>query len=132
MLKSIVVFRECKDEINNLIVGKNPENLSQLSLSCHFNIDHDDLIEILKKANGNYVEQYTFIMNMASESDYMNVFRGAKFYYLDRNYKYDVDKILPVFMNYKFFEKDKINIAKNILRFLRHSNRKKIIFKKNI
>ena len=130
--KSIVVFRECKDEINNLIVGKNPENLSQLSLSCHFNIDHDDLIEILKKANGNYVEQYTFIMNMASESDYMNVFRGAKFYYLDRNYKYDVDKILPVFMNYKFFEKDKINIAKNILRFLRHSNRKKIIFKKNI
>ena len=130
--KSIVVFRECKDEINNLIVGKNPENLSQLSLSCHFNIDHDDLIEILKKANGNYVEQYTFIMNMASESDYMNVFRGAKFYYLDRNYKCDVDKILPVFMKYKFFEKDKINIAKNILRFLRHSNRKKIIFKKNI
>ena len=130
--KSIVVFRECKDEINNLIVGKNPENLSQLSLSCHFNIDHDDLIEILKKANGNYVEQYTFIMNMASESDYMNVFRGAKFYYLDRNYKCDVDKILPVFMKYKFFENDKINIAKNILRFLRHSNRKKIIFKKNI
>ena len=130
--KSIVVFRECKDEINNLIVGKNPENLSQLSLSCHFNIDHDDLIEILKKANGNYVEQYTFIMNMASESDYMNVFRGAKFYYLDRNYKYDVNKILPVLMKYKFFEKDKINIAKTILRFLRHSNRKKIIFKKNI
>ena len=106
--------------------------MSQLSLSCHFNIDHDDLIEILKKTNGNYVEQYTFIMNMASESDYMNVFRGAKFYYLDRNYKCDVDKILPVFMKYKFFENDKINIVKNILRFLRHSNRKKIIFKKNI
>ena len=130
--KSIVVFRECKDEINNLMVGKNPESLAQLSLSCHFNIGYDDLIEIMTKANGNCVEQYTFIMDMASESDYMNVFRGAKFYYINKNYMSDVDKILPLLMKYKLFENDKINIAKNILRFLLHSNRKKIIFKKNI
>ena len=71
-------------------------------------------------------------MDMASESDYMNVFRGAKFYYINKNYMSDVDKILPLLMKYKLFENDKINVAKNILRFLLHSNRKKIIFKKNI
>ena len=86
----------------------------------------------MTKANGNCVEQYTFIMDMASESDYMNVFRGAKFYYINKNYMSDVDKILPLLMKYKLFENDKINVAKNILRFLIHSNRKKIIFKKNI
>ena len=129
--KSIVVFRECKDEINNLIVGENPENLTQLNLSCHFNIVHDDLIEIMTKANGNGVEQYTFIMEMASERDYMNVFRGAKFYYLNKEYKSGVDKYLPLLIKYKFFEKDKINIAKHLMKFLLPSNRKKIIFKKN-
>ena len=129
--KSIVVFRGCKDEINNLIVGENPESLTQLNLSCHFNIAHDDLIEILTKANGNNVEQYTFIMQMASERDYMNVFRGAKFYYLNQEYKNAVDRYLPLMIKYKFFEKDKINIAKHLIKFLLPSNRKKIIFKKN-
>ena len=129
--RSIVVFRECKDEINNLIVGENPESLTQLNLSCHFNIAHDDLIEILTKANGNNVEQYTFIMQMASERDYMNVFRGAKFYYLNQEYKNAVDRYLPLMIKYKFFEKDKINIAKHLIKFLLPSNRKKIIFKKN-
>ena len=60
----------------------------------------------MTKANGNCVEQYTFIMDMASESDYMNVFRGAKFYYINKNYMSDVDKILPLLMKYKLFENE--------------------------
>ena len=131
LAKSIVVFRECKDEINNLIIGDNPENLSQLIFSCHFNIVHDDLMEIMTRANGNSIEQYTFIMKMASESDYMNVFRGAKFYYVNKRYKSYIDNYLPLFMKYRFFEKDKINIAKCLYKFLLPNNRKKIIFKKN-
>ena len=130
--KAIVVFRECSDEINNLIVGENPESLTQLSLSCHFNIGHDNLIEIMTKANGNTVELYTFIMKMASENDYMNVFRGTKFFYLNKQYLSSIDKYIPLLMKYKFLEKDKINIAKRLIKFLLPSNRKKIIFKKNI
>ena len=130
--KAIVVFRECGDEINNLIVGENPESLTQLSLSCHFNIGHDNLIEIMTKANGNTVELYTFIMKMASENDYMNVFRGTKFFYLNKQYLSSIDKYIPLLMKYKFLEKDKINIAKRLIKFLLPSNRKKIIFKKNI
>ena len=128
--KELVVFRECKDEINNLIVGENPESLTQLSLSCHFNIGHDNLIEIMTKANGNTVELYTFIMVMASENDYINVFRGTKFFYLNKQYLSSIDKYIPLLMKYKFLEKDKINIGKRLIKFLVPSNRKKIIFKK--
>ena len=129
--KAIVVFRECKDEINDLITGKNPESLMQLNFSCQFNIGHDNLLEIMTKANGNSIEQYTFTMKMVSERDYMNVFRGSKFYYINNKYNSYINKTLPLLMKYKFFEEDKINIAKKIYKFLLPSNRKKIIFKKN-
>ena len=129
--KTIVVFRECQDEITNLIVGDNPESLVELSLSCHFNIGHDNLIEILTKADGNTVESYTFIMQMASDSDYMNVFKETKFYYVNKTYKNSVNKYLPLLNKFKFFDKDKINIAKRLIKFLVPSNRKKIVFKKN-
>ena len=129
--KSIVVFRECQDEISNLIVGVNPESLIELNLSCHFNIGHENLIEIMTKANGNTVEFYTFIMQMASENDYMNVFRETKFYYLNKTYRNSVDKYLALFKKFQFFDKDKINIAKKVIKFLVPPNRKKIVFKKN-
>ena len=129
--KAIVVFRECKDEINDLITGKNPESLMQLNFSCQFNIGHDNLLEIMTKANGNSIEQYIFTMKMVSERDYMNVFRGSKFYYINNKYNSYINKTLPLLMKYKFFEEDKINIAKKIYKFLLPSNRKKIIFKKN-
>ena len=129
--KAIVVFRECKDEINDLITGKNPESLMQLNFSCQFNIGHDNLLEIMTKANGNSIEQYTFTMKMVSERDYMNVFRGSKFYYINNKYNSYINKTLPLLMKYKFFEEDKINIAKKIYKFLLPLNRKKIIFKKN-
>ena len=102
--KSIAVFRECKEEINNLIIGQNPESLNTLNFSCYFNIVYDDLIKIMTKTNGNTVEYYTFIMEMASESDYMNVFKGANFYYLNNEYKSSVCKYLPLLMKYKFLE----------------------------
>ena len=129
--KAIVVFRECKDEINDLITGKNPESLMQLNFSCQFNIGHDNLLEIMSKANGNSIEQYIFTMKMVSERDYMNVFRGSKFYYINNKYNSYINKTLPLLMKYKFFEEDKINIAKKIYKFLLPLNRKKIIFKKN-
>ena len=128
--KEIVVFRECQDEINNLIVGENPESLIELNLSCHFNISHDNLIEIMTKANGNGIELYNFIMEMVSENDYMNVFKGTKFYYSNKKYISCIDKYLPLLVKFKFLEKDKINISKRLLKFLLPSNRKKIFFKK--
>ena len=128
--ESVVVLRECKDEINELISGENPETLFELCFSCHFNIGHDELMEMMTKANGNHVEKYTFIMEMVSERDYMNVFKRANLYYLNNNFKNSIDRNLPILMKYNFFEKDKINIAKKLIRFLIPSNRKKIIFKK--
>ena len=129
--KSIVVFRECQNEISNLIIGENPDSLVELTLSCHFNISHDNLTEILTKANGNTVESYTFIMQMASEFDYMNVFKETKFYYVNKTYKNSINKYLSLLNKFKFFDKDKINIAKKLIKFLVPPNRKKIVFKKN-
>ena len=128
--ENVVVLRECKDEISELINGENPENLIELCFSCHFNIGHDELMEIMTKANGNHVEKYTFIMEMVNEKDYMNVFKRANLYYLNKIFKNNIDQNLPLLMKYKLFEKDKINIAKKLIRFLVPSNRKKIIFKK--
>ena len=128
--QNVVVLRECKDEINELINGENPETLIDFCFSCHFNIGHDELMEMMIKANGNHIEKYTFIMEMVSEKDYMSVFRRANLYYLNKNYKYSIDQNLPLLMKYKLFEKNKINIAKKLIRFLIPSNRKKIIFKK--
>ena len=85
----------------------------------------------MTKANGNTVEFYTFIMQMASENDYMNVFRETKFYYLNKTYRNSVDKYLALFKKFQFFDKDKINIAKKVIKFLVPPNRKKIVFKKN-
>lgn len=129
--KTIVVFRECQNEISNLIIGENPDSLVELTLSCHFNISHDNLTEILTKANGNTVESYTFIMQMASEFDYMNVFKETKFYYVNKTYKNSINKYLSLLNKFKFFDKDKINIAKKLIKFLVPPNRKKIVFKKN-
>ena len=128
--ENVVVLRECKDEISELINGENPENLIELCFSCHFNIGHDELMEIMSKANGNHVEKYTFIMEMVNEKDYMNVFKRANLYYLNKIFKNSIDRNLPLLMKYNLFEKDKINIAKKLIRFLVPSNRKKIIFKK--
>ena len=129
--KTIIVFRECQNEISNLIIGENPDSLVELTLSCHFNISHDNLTEILTKANGNTVESYTFIMQMASEFDYMNVFKETKFYYVNKTYKNSINKYLSLLNKFKFFDKDKINIAKKLIKFLVPPNRKKIVFKKN-
>ena len=128
--ESIAVLRQCKDEITELISGENPNSLYELCFSCHFNIGHDELMEIMTKANGNHVQKYTFIMEMVNERDYMNVFRRANLYYLNKNYRNNIDKNLPILKKYNLFEKDKINIAKKLIRFLVPSNRKKIIFKK--
>ena len=128
--ENVVVLRECKDEINDLITGENPEELLELCFSCHFNIGHDELMEMMTKANGNHVEKYTFIMKMASERDYMSVFRRAKLFYLNKIFINNIDQNLVLLKKFNLFEKDKINIAKKLIRFLVPSNRKRIIFKK--
>ena len=128
--ENVVVLRECKDEINELINGENPESLFELCFSCHFNIGHDELMEMMIKANGNHVEKYTFIMEMVSEKDYMSVFRRANLFYLNKEFKNSIDQNLPLLMKYNLFEKDKKNIAKKLIRFLVPSNKKKIIFKR--
>ena len=129
--KNIVVFRECKEEIKELIIGQNPASLFELCLSCHFNIGHDELMEIMTSANGNLVQKYTFIMEMASEKDYMNVFRRANLFYLNKKFKSNIDKYIPLLKKLNLFEEQNMNIAKKLIRFLVPSNRKKIIFKKN-
>jgi hypothetical protein len=129
--KNIVAFRECKEEIKELIIGQNPSSLFELCLSCHFNIGHDELMEIMTSANGNLVQKYTFIMEMASEKDYMNVFRRANLFYLNKKFKSNIDKYLPLLKKFNLFEEQNMNIAKKLIRFLVPSNRKKVIFKKN-
>ena len=129
--KNIVVFRECKEEIKELIIGQNPASLFELCLSCHFNIGHDELMEIMTSANGNLVQKYTFIMEMASEKDYMNVFRRANLFYLNKKFKSNIDKYIPLLKKLNLFEEQNVKIAKKLIRFLVPSNRKKIIFKKN-
>ena len=128
--ENIVVLRECKDEIGELIYGKNPETLYELVFSCHFNIGHDELMEMMTKANGNQVQRYTFIMEMVSEKDYMSVFRRANLYYLNKKIQNSIDKYIPLLMKFKFLEENNSKIAKKLIRFLLPSNRKKIIFKK--
>ena len=70
-------------------------------------------------------------MQMASEFDYMNVFKETKFYYVNKTYKNSINKYLSLLNKFKFFDKDKINIAKKLIKFLVPPNRKKIVFKKN-
>jgi len=113
-----VISGDLLDEINDLINGENPEFLFELSFSCHFNIGHEELMEMMIKANGNHVEKYTFIMEMVSERDYMSVFRRANLFYLNKEYKNSIDQNLPLLMKYNLFEKDKKNIAQKLIRFL--------------
>ena len=127
---SIVVLRECKDEINDLISGENPDTLYELCLSCHFNISHEELMEMMTKANGNLVQRYTFIMEMVSEKDYMNVFRRSNLFYLNKKFKSNIDKYMPILIKYNLLVEQKKKIAKKLIRFLVPSNRKRIIFKK--
>ena len=88
-------------------------------------------MEIMTSANGNLVQKYTFIMEMASEKDYMNVFRRANLFYLNKKFKSNIDKYIPLLKKLNLFEEQNMNIAKKLIRFLVPSNRKKIIFKKN-
>ena len=60
----------------------------------------------------------------------MSVFRRAKLFYLNKIFINNIDQNLVLLKKFNLFEKDKINIAKKLIRFLVPSNRKRIIFKK--
>ena len=61
----------------------------------------------------------------------MNVFRRANLFYLNKKFKSNIDKYLPLLKKLNLFEEQNMKIAKRLIRFLVPSNRKKIIFKKN-
>jgi hypothetical protein len=128
--KTVSSFRECKDEISDLITGKNPKLIYNLTLSMHFNIGHEELLEVMTKANGNHIIRYTFVMEMSSEKDYANLFKNANLFYLNQKLINNISKYIPILKKYNFLEGKKKKISKRLFLFLIASNKKKLFFKK--
>ena len=124
--KTIIKYSYCKKCLNNLIGGKNPKNLIELSFKCYFRIKNKNLYELLIKGNGNKIEKYKIIMKVDNLKKYQKIVNHNAFYFYNNDIGEEINKYIPVLKKYNFIENSKKIISKKIIKFLVPSNGKNI------
>ena len=125
---SISSYAECKEELVKLIKSECPQKLKEIGLFCKFNINENDLADLVLNGNGNSIHKYIFQIkgNNKDKNKYDQIINDKKIYYMDNNYSKSVNKYIPLIIKYKFHTKDRIKIGQKLIQFLVISNRKHI------
>jgi hypothetical protein len=125
---SISSYAECKEELVKLIKSECPQKLKEIGLFCKFNINENDLADLVLNGNGNSIHKYIFQIkgNNKDKNKYDQIINDKKIYYIDKNYSKSVNKYIPLIIKYKFHTKDRIKIGQKLIKFLVISNRKNI------
>ena len=123
--KNITSYEECKEELIQLFKSEHPKNINELSILCKFNINENDLGDLLVNGNGNSIKKYFFqIKGESSEKNkYEKIIYDKNIYYIDKNIRNKIDKYIGVIIKYKFYIRKNENIGKKLLKFLLPNNR---------
>ena len=123
--KNITSYEECKEELIKLFKSEHPKNINELSILCKFNINENDLGDLLVNGNGNSIKKYFFqIKGESSEKNkYEKIIYDKNIYYIDKNIRNKIDKYIGVIIKYKFYIRKNENIGKKLLKFLLPNNR---------
>ena len=124
--KTIVKYKECKNDLNNFFSGNNPKNLIELSFKCYFDLKKKRIHDLLFNCNGNKIEKYNFIMKVDNLRKYNKIINHKEFYFLNDAVKTKINKYLSVLKKFDFINDKNKNIAKTIIKCLVPSNGKKI------
>ena len=124
--ENIKTYKECKEELIELIKSECPYKLSEIGLFCHFNINEIDLVELIMNGNGNCVNKYIFKIkgNIENKNAYYKLINEKNIYYINKNYKYNINRYLGLIIKYKFYIGEKAKIGKKLIKFLIPNNRK--------
>ena len=123
---SILSYEECKEEFIKLIKSECPKKLNEIGLFCKFNINENDLANLVINGNGNRIHKYIFQIkgNKEDKNKYDQIIKDKKLYYIDKNYTKSINKYIPIIIKYNFHKKDNIKIGQKLIKFLVISNRK--------
>ena len=124
--KTIIKYKECKNDLNNFFSGKNPQYLTEISFKCYFHIKKKKLNELFLNCNGNKIEKYNIIMKVDNLQKYNKIINHNIFYYLNDDINQKINKYLSVLKKCNFINDKNKNIAKKIIKSLVPSNAKKI------
>ena len=63
-----------------------------------------DLVELIMNSNGNCVNKYIFKIkgNIENKNTYYKLINEKKIYYINKNYKYNINRYLGLIIKYKF------------------------------
>ena len=126
--ENISSYKECKDELNELIKAECPKNINEMGFYFKFNINEKELGELIIKGNKNCIHKYIFKIkgDIEDKKIYDEIIKSNNIFYIDKNFLNSINRYIGVITKYKFYTKEKSNIAKKLLQFLIPSNRKTI------
>ena len=127
--KTLIKFRECKNQVIDFFSGKNPLNLIQITFKCYFRIKRKNLYNSLKSSNGNNIQKYNIIMKIDKLKKYKHITEHKEFYFMNNEINKQIMLCIPVLKNFDFFQEKNKKIAKNIIKFLVPNNSKNINIK---
>ena len=127
--KTLIKFRECKNQVIDFFSGKNPLNLIQITFKSYFRIKRKNLYNSLKSSNGNNIQKYNFIMKIDKLKKYKHITEHKEFYFMNNEINKQIMLCIPVLKNFDFFQEKNKKIAKNIIKFLVPNNSKNINIK---
>ena len=124
--ENILSYEECKDNLIELIKGECPKKLNEIGIFCKFNINKNDLLDLIMNGNGNCVHKYIFKIkgDNIDKNIYDKIINDKNIYYIDKNFNNSINRYLGLIIKYKFHIGAKISIAKKLLKFLIPNNRK--------
>ena len=124
--ENISSYEECKEELIELLKNECPKNLSEFGIFCKFNINENDLSELLANGNGNCIHKYIFKIkgeNIDKNKYDKNIY-DKKLYYIDKIIRNKIDNYMGLILKYKFYGDNNKIIGKKLLKFLVPNNRK--------
>ena len=124
--KTLIKFRECKNQVIDFFSGKNPLNMIQITFKCYFRIKRKNLYDSLKSSNGNNIQKYNIIMKIDKLKKYKHIIEHKEFYFMNNEIKKQIMLCIPLLKKFDFFQEKNKKIAKNIVKFLVPNNRKSI------
>ena len=124
--ENIIAYEGCKEELIKLIKSECPKKLNEIGLYCKFNINENELADLVMNGNGNCVHKYIFKIkgNNKNKNDYDNIINDKKLYYIDKIYKNSVNRYMGLIIKYKLYIGNNVKIGKKLIQFLIPNNRK--------
>ena len=125
--ESILSYEDCKEILIELIKSECPKNIHELGVFCKFNINENDLGDLVMNGNRNCIHKYIFKIKGIDNNDkkiYDEIINNKKIYYIDREFINNINRYIGLIIKYRFYTNETVKIAKKLIKFLIPNNKK--------